>query len=289
MQLAFAAFALAPGLAIGSFLNVVAARVPLRQSVAAGRSVCMSCGSEIAWYDNVPLVSYALLRGRCRSCGAGIGARYFAVELLTGVLIAGCVLRFGLTWDAAIGAFYCAVLVAISAIDIEHRIVPNRIVLPAAAVVLVARTLVDPSVEWLVAGLGASLFLFVAALAYPKGMGMGDVKLALAARLRRRAHRPGGVDGRDACGARAERRALRPPRLRRAEDGDPVRALPRLRRDRGALRGRPPARRLPVAPQLAGAQASLEGGIAAGVGAGRGNPIPPNHDGARCRYPVRGI
>ncbi len=95
------------------------------------------------------------------------------------MLIAGCVLRFGLTWDAAIGAFYCAVLVAISAIDIEHRIVPNRIVLPAAAVVLVARTLVDPSVEWLVAGLGASLFLFVAALAYPKGMGMGDVKLAL--------------------------------------------------------------------------------------------------------------
>ncbi len=179
MQFAFAAFALAPGLALGSFLNVVAARVPLHRSVAAGRSACMACGTEISWYDNVPLVSYALLRGRCRSCGAGIGARYLAVELLTGVLIAACVLRFGLTWDAVIGAFFCAVLVAISAIDIEHRIVPNRIVLPAAGVVLVARTLVDPSAEWLAAGLGASLFLFVAALAYPKGMGMGDVKLAL--------------------------------------------------------------------------------------------------------------
>jgi leader peptidase (prepilin peptidase)/N-methyltransferase len=179
MDFAFAAFAFAPGLAIGSFLNVVAARVPLRRSVATGRSACMSCGTEIAWHDNVPLLSYALLRGRCRSCGAAIGARYVAVELLTALLIAGCVLRFGLSWDAAIGAFFCAVLVVISAIDIEHRIVPNRIVLPAAAVMLVARTLVDPSVEWLVAGFGASLFLLVTALAYPKGMGMGDVKLAL--------------------------------------------------------------------------------------------------------------
>jgi leader peptidase (prepilin peptidase)/N-methyltransferase len=179
MELAFAAFALAPGLAIGSFLNVVAARVPLRRSVAGGRSACMSCQAEIAWYDNVPLLSYALLRGRCRSCGASIGARYLAVELATAVLLAACVLRFGVTWAAAIGAFFCAILVALSAIDLEHRIVPNRIVLPAAALVLVARTATEPSVEWIAAGLGASLFLFLAALAYPRGMGMGDVKLAL--------------------------------------------------------------------------------------------------------------
>jgi leader peptidase (prepilin peptidase) / N-methyltransferase len=179
MELAFAAFALAPGLAIGSFLNVVAARVPLRRSVATGRSACMSCGTEIAWYDNVPLLSYALLRGRCRSCGTRIGSRYLAVEVLTALLIAGCVLGFGLTWEAAVGAFLCSVLVALSAIDLEHRIVPNRIVLPAAAVTLVARTAIDPSVEWIAAGLGASLFLFLAALASPKGMGMGDVKLAL--------------------------------------------------------------------------------------------------------------
>ncbi len=179
MDAALSALTLLPGLAIGSFLNVVAARVPRKRSVAAGRSACMSCGTEIAWYDNVPVLSYVLLRGRCRSCGARIGMRYLAVELVTALLLAGCVLRFGIGWNAAIAAFVCAVLVAISAIDLEHRIVPNRIVLPAAAVTLVARTLVDPSVEWLLAGLGASLFLFLAALAYPKGMGMGDVKLAL--------------------------------------------------------------------------------------------------------------
>jgi leader peptidase (prepilin peptidase)/N-methyltransferase len=179
MDVALAALALAPGLAIGSFLNVVAARVPLKRSVSTPRSACMTCGQTLAWYDNVPLVSYVLLRGRCRSCGAKIGLVYPAVELVTALLVAGCVLRFGPTADAAIGAFFCIALVAISATDIEHRIVPNRIVLPAAAIVLVARTVTEPSVEWIAGGLGASLFLFVAALAYPRGMGMGDVKLAL--------------------------------------------------------------------------------------------------------------
>jgi leader peptidase (prepilin peptidase)/N-methyltransferase len=179
MSLAAAGIAFFPALAIGSFLNVVAARLPLKRSVAAGRSACMSCGAPIAWYDNVPIVSWAVLRGRCRSCGAAISWLYPAVELATALLVAGCFWRFGLSWDAAIGAFYVCVLVAISAIDLRHRIIPNRIVLPAAVIVLVARTLVHPSVEWLVAGLAASLFLLLAALAYPAGMGMGDVKLAL--------------------------------------------------------------------------------------------------------------
>jgi leader peptidase (prepilin peptidase)/N-methyltransferase len=179
MSLAAAGIAFFPALAIGSFLNVVAARLPLKRSVAAGRSACMSCAAPIAWYDNVPIVSWAVLRGRCRSCGAAISWVYPAVELATAVLVAACFWRFGLSWDAAIGAFYVCVLVAISAIDLRHRIIPNRIVLPAALIVLVARTLVHPSVEWLVAGLGASLFLLLAALAYPAGMGMGDVKLAL--------------------------------------------------------------------------------------------------------------
>jgi leader peptidase (prepilin peptidase)/N-methyltransferase len=98
---------------------------------------------------------------------------------VTAFLVAACVLRFGLTADAALASFFCAVLVAISATDIEHRIIPNRIVLPAAAVVLAGNTLLHPSVAWAVAGLGAALFLLVAALAYPGGMGMGDVKLAL--------------------------------------------------------------------------------------------------------------
>jgi leader peptidase (prepilin peptidase) / N-methyltransferase len=175
---ALAAAAFAPGLALGSFLNVVAARVPLRRSIVRPPSACMACAHEIRWYDNVPLVSWLVLRGRCRDCGVRIPVLYPAVELLTALLIAGCVLAFGVTFEAAIASFFCAALVAVSAIDLEHRIIPNRIVLPATAVILVANTLRDPSVEWIVAGAGAFMFLLVAALIYPAGMGMGDVKLA---------------------------------------------------------------------------------------------------------------
>jgi leader peptidase (prepilin peptidase)/N-methyltransferase len=169
----------APGLALGSFLNVVAARVPLRRSIVRPPSACMSCGQKIGWYDNVPLLSYALLRGRCRHCHGRILLVYPVVELVTAVLLAGCVFAFGLTAEAAIAAFFCAVLVAVSAIDFEHRIIPNRIVLPATIVVLVATTARDLSPEWALAALAASGFLLAAALAYPAGMGMGDVKLAL--------------------------------------------------------------------------------------------------------------
>src|SRR5205809_3293532 len=139
----------------------------------------MACEQEIAWYDNVPLLSYALLRGRCRACGARIPLRYPGVELATAALAAGCALAFGLTLQALVAAFFCAALVAVSATDLEHRIIPNRIVLPAAAIVLAAQTALDPSPEWAIAAVGASGFLLVAALVYPAGMGMGDVKLAL--------------------------------------------------------------------------------------------------------------
>jgi leader peptidase (prepilin peptidase) / N-methyltransferase len=174
-----AAFVFAPGLAVGSFLNVVAARIPLRRSVIKPRSACMSCGNELAWYDNVPLVSYALLRGRCRSCGVRISLLYPAVELATALLVAGCIFRFGLSGRAAVAALFCVVLVVISSIDLTHRIIPNRIVVPATVVVLVAQTALRPSLEWTLASFGAALFLFIAAVAYPAGMGMGDVKLAL--------------------------------------------------------------------------------------------------------------
>ena len=179
MDLAIAAFALAPGLCLGSFLNVVAARVPAHRSIVSPGSACMSCGHEIAWYDNIPLLSWFALRGRCRSCGERIPFRYPLVELVTALLVAGCVWKFGPTADAAVAAFFCLALVAVSATDLEYRVIPNRIVLPAAAVVLVANTVLHPSPEWALAALGASGFLFAAALAYPKGMGMGDVKLAL--------------------------------------------------------------------------------------------------------------
>ena len=179
MDVALGLFVFWPALALGSFMNVVAARVPLRRSVVRPRSACMSCGSELAWYDNVPVGSWLLLRGRCRSCGARISPLYPAVELATAGLVAACFIKFGLSGEAFLAAFFCVVLVVLSAIDLTHRIVPNRIVLPAALIVLLAQTALNPSPEWMLGALGAAGFLFVAAFAYPAGMGMGDVKLAL--------------------------------------------------------------------------------------------------------------
>jgi leader peptidase (prepilin peptidase) / N-methyltransferase len=179
MHGAVAAIALAPGLALGSFLNVVAARVPLRRSLVSPGSSCMSCGHEIAWRDNVPVLSWLLLRGRCRNCSASIPWRYPAVELGSALLVAGCVWKFGLHPEALVAAFFCLALVAVSATDVEHGIIPNRIVLPAAAIVLAAQTALHFGPQWAIGALAASGFLFAAALAAPKGMGMGDVKLAL--------------------------------------------------------------------------------------------------------------
>jgi leader peptidase (prepilin peptidase) / N-methyltransferase len=179
MNVAAAAFVVLPGLALGSFLNVVAARVPARRSIVRPPSSCTSCGHEIGWRDNIPVVSYLLLRGRCRHCGTKISSLYPLVEVTTAALVVACVAVFGATPQAALAAGFCAVLVTLSVIDARHRIVPNRIVLPAAAATLVVHTVLDPSPEWLLGALGASGFLFLAVLAYPKGLGMGDVKLAL--------------------------------------------------------------------------------------------------------------
>jgi len=168
-----------PGLALGSFLNVVAARLPERRSVVRPRSACPSCASEIAWYDNIPVVSWVMLRGRCRTCSSRIGVLYPLVELATAALLVGCVARFGLSLEAAAAAVLCVSLVVVTATDLTHRIVPNVVVVPAAVVVLALMTAAEPSPEWAIGALGASGFLLVAALAYPGGMGMGDVKLAL--------------------------------------------------------------------------------------------------------------
>jgi len=166
MDVALAAVSLVPGLAVGSFLNVVAARVPTGRSIVHPGSACPSCGASLAWYDNIPLLSYVLLRGKCRHCQARISLRYPVVEATTAVLIAGCFLKFGWSADALIGSFFCAALVAVSATDLERRVIPNLVVLPAAAVVLVANTLVHPSVEWVAAGLGAGAFLLLPSLVY---------------------------------------------------------------------------------------------------------------------------
>lgn len=176
---AVAALAFLPGLAIGSFLNVVAARIPARISIVAPRSSCPSCSTEIAWYDNIPIFSYFLLHGRCRGCKEPISIKYPLVELTTAVLVSACILEFGVTPTALVSAVFCATLVVITVTDLERRIIPNRIVLPAAAFVLVGNTLIDHSPQWALAALGASGFLLIAALAYPRGLGMGDVKLAL--------------------------------------------------------------------------------------------------------------
>jgi leader peptidase (prepilin peptidase)/N-methyltransferase len=139
----------------------------------------MSCETAIPWYDNVPLLSYVVLRGRCRRCGTRIPPRDLAIELATALLLVGCVFAFGLTVRAAAAAIACAALVVVTATDLERRIVPNRVVLPAAAAVLALQTVSHPSPAWAIGAIGAAGFLLVAALAYPGGMGMGDVKLAL--------------------------------------------------------------------------------------------------------------
>ena len=178
MNLALAAVSLAPGLALGSFLNVLASRLPLGRSPVTPRSACMACSRTLSWYENVPLLSYLALRGRCRTCRTPISLRYPLLEAGTALLIAACLVAFGPTLDAAVAALVCAVLVTITATDVEHRIIPNRIVVPASVAVLGAQTLLHPGPEWLLAALAASFFLLAAALAYPGGMGMGDVKLA---------------------------------------------------------------------------------------------------------------
>ncbi len=168
------------GLIVGSFLNVVAYRLPRGESLAFPGSRCTSCGESVKPWDNVPVLSWLLLRGKCRSCGERISARYPLLELVTGVIFAIVALARGFDAELVVLLPFAAVLVAVAAIDLEHRIVPNRIVLPAAVWAVASSAVVRPGElpELLIAGAGAFLALLVAALARPGGMGMGDVKLA---------------------------------------------------------------------------------------------------------------
>jgi leader peptidase (prepilin peptidase) / N-methyltransferase len=168
------------GAMIGSFLNVVVHRLPRAESVVRPGSRCPACETPIAPYDNVPVLSWLLLRGRCRSCAARISGRYPAVEVLTAAAFAAVVAVRGFDAGLVVELPFVAALIALAGIDLDHRILPNRIVYPMAVWGVVAVALVDAGdlPEHLIAGAAAFLFLFLAVLAYPAGMGMGDVKLA---------------------------------------------------------------------------------------------------------------
>jgi len=167
------------GLIAGSFLNVVIHRVPLRESVIFPTSHCPACGEPIRPRDNVPLISYVLLRGRCRNCKARISLRYPLVEALTGILFAWAAYEFGLGLELLSALALILTLVALAGTDLEHRLLPNVIVGPAALVGFVLSVLASPERWWiyLVSAVAVAGGLFALALVYPGGMGMGDVKM----------------------------------------------------------------------------------------------------------------
>ena len=171
------------GLVIGSFMTVVVDRVPKAESVVSPRSRCPSCGAAIGARDNVPVLSWLLLRGRCRSCGEPISAVYPLIELSTAVVVVGAVAHFDRIWVGVAMAALLAMMPAIALIDIRHRIIPNRLMYPALVafpVLIVAGRIANGGTDPLRALLGGLLFggglLVVASVS--GGMGMGDVKLA---------------------------------------------------------------------------------------------------------------
>jgi leader peptidase (prepilin peptidase)/N-methyltransferase len=181
VPIAFAAvFAGALGAAVGSFLNVVAYRLPRRESLLHPGSRCPGCGTAIKAYDNVPVLAWLLLRGRCRNCQTPISPRYPLVEALTALLAVTVVVVKHSAVDMALGLTLIAVLVPVALIDLEHRIIPDKLTLPAAIAALAIGLALHSSgvAEQLISAAAAGGFLLVFVLAYPRGMGMGDVKLA---------------------------------------------------------------------------------------------------------------
>jgi leader peptidase (prepilin peptidase) / N-methyltransferase len=167
------------GAVVGSFLNVVIHRVPRRQSVAWPASHCPHCGEPIRPRDNVPLLSYLLLRGRCRNCKGRISARYPAVEAATGLLFGAAAYEFGVGLTLFAALVLISALVALAVIDLEHRLLPNAIVGPAALAGLALSILGDPARWWTypLSATAMAVALFGLALVRPGGMGMGDVKM----------------------------------------------------------------------------------------------------------------
>src|SRR4051794_4858498 len=180
------------GLAVGSFLNVVIYRVPRKESVVRPRSHCPSCGTQLKEIDNIPLVSWLVLRGKCRTCGEPISVRYPLVELATGLLYAAVAVRFGFDWPLPAFLLFTAALLALALIDLEHYLLPNRIIYPtlfASVPLLVGAAAFGH--YWthfeergsglkgsVIGGLVAFGFFFLLNLIYPRGMAFGDVRLS---------------------------------------------------------------------------------------------------------------
>jgi leader peptidase (prepilin peptidase) / N-methyltransferase len=181
MPIAFAAAVAGVfGATIGSFLNVVAYRLPRSESLVSPGSRCPGCGTAIKTHDNVPVLGWLLLRGRCRSCRTSISPRYPIVEATTAALAVAVVLTKHSAVEIALGLVLIGVLVPVALIDLDHRIIPNKLTLPAAVAAIAIGVALDLHgvPEQLIAAAGAGGFLLFFALAYPRGMGMGDVKLA---------------------------------------------------------------------------------------------------------------
>lgn len=173
------------GLVIGSFLNVVIYRVPRNESIVSPRSACPTCGAPILERDNIPVISWLLLKGRCRSCHSPISVRYPLIELATGALFAGAAARLGYDWDLPAFLVLLASLLALACIDVERLILPKKIVYPAlvlvAALLVLAAGLTDEWHKLIVAGIAAVawfvVFFAMNALS-PRVLGFGDVRLA---------------------------------------------------------------------------------------------------------------
>jgi leader peptidase (prepilin peptidase)/N-methyltransferase len=168
------------GAVAGSFLNVVSFRLPRHESLVHPASRCPSCGVPVRPYDNIPVLSWLLLRGHCRSCHAPISPRYPLVEALTAALCVAVVLTQSSAADVALGIGLVLIVVPAAVIDLTDLIIPNAIVAIGAVLAIVLGTALDPGgePERLIAGAAASGALLLIVIAYPRGMGMGDVKLA---------------------------------------------------------------------------------------------------------------
>jgi leader peptidase (prepilin peptidase)/N-methyltransferase len=182
------AMALALGAATGSFLNVVIYRLPAGQSVVKPRSHCTSCGYTIPWYDNIPILSWLVLRGRCRRCQESFSARYPIIEALTALLLLALLVRFGVGVDLLFAFYFACSLLVVTYIDLDHRIIPDRVTLPGIAVGLLFALFAPPEVRWTavqawaIGTLVGGGILWLVAWGYHAatgrdGMGGGDIKL----------------------------------------------------------------------------------------------------------------